>query len=682
MSRFSLALKAIRELGPIKMGLFAAYQLGLRTGFIYQATQDERRWTQVEAKALIFSPILEFPDRDEVKAVLGPQGEEQLLRQADEIVAGRVRLFGGQPVPLRLDVNPPLEHWTAYELGKAELVRARAGAIADVKFIWEPARFGWVYTLGRAYFLNADEHYAAAFWSHAEAFWDANPPYLGPHWVSAQEVALRLMALAFGAQIFGDSEHTTSERATRLAKSIAVHAGRIPPTLIYARSQNNNHLLSEAAGLYTAGMVLPRHPMAKRWRQLGWHWFNAGLVSQIAPDGAYMQHSANYQRLMLQAALWMDSLIRPVTQEGERLLWPQLSRERLAAGTRWLLALADPQTGLVPNLGPNDGAYILPLTVSPFNDYRPVLQATGEAFLNKKPFPPGQWDEMGLWLGHRVNSEKGKRNNESSAISDPLSLVSSPHVLHSPDGNSWAYLRAAHFTDRPGHADQLHLDLWWRGLNIAQDAGTYLYNASLPWDNALATALAHNTVTVDGRDQMTRAGRFLYLDWAQASVVKGGKDGNGVGLVAQHDGYRSLGLTHRRSVSVGADGDWTVQDSLLPGPNNQSERNSRYLACLHWLMPDWSYQFEILDLGIKITLNSPNGLIGLMASLEQGSLASSPGFQLARAGELLEGSGDVSPTWGWSSPTYGEKTPALALRLFVEGSLPLGFISRWSLPKE
>jgi hypothetical protein len=71
-----------------------------------------------------------------------------------------------------------------------------------------------------------------------------------------------------------------------------------------------------------------------------------------------------------------------------------------------------------------------------------------------------------------------------------------------------------------------------------------------------------------------------------------------------------------------------------------------------------------------------------MASLEQGSLASSPGFQLARAGELLEGSGEVSPTWGWSSPTYGEKIPALALRLFVEGSLPLGFISRWSLPKE
>ena len=81
---------------------------------------------------------------------------------------------------------------------------------------------------------------------------------------------------------------------------------------------------------------------------------------------------------------------------------------------------------------------------------------------------------------------------------------------------SWAYLRTAQFTSRPSHADQLHLDLWWRGLNIARDAGTYLYNAPAPWDNSLTTTLVHNTVTINGRDQMTRAGRFLYLDWVNA----------------------------------------------------------------------------------------------------------------------------------------------------------------------
>jgi len=34
-------------------------------------------------------------------------------------------------------------------------------------------------------------------------------------------------------------------------------------------------------------------------------------------------------------------------------------------------------------------------------------------------------------------------------------------------------------TRRPFQSDQLHVDLWWHGLNLARDAGTYLYTASL-----------------------------------------------------------------------------------------------------------------------------------------------------------------------------------------------------------
>ena len=65
--------------------------------------------------------------------------------------------------------------------------------------------------------------------------------------------------------------------------------------------------------------------------------------------------------------------------------------------------------------------------------------------------------------------------------------------------------------------DQLHFDLWWHGLNITQDAGIYLYNGEPPWDNPLVSTRVHNTITVDGLDQMTRGGRFLTLDWFPAS---------------------------------------------------------------------------------------------------------------------------------------------------------------------
>jgi hypothetical protein len=111
---------------------------------------------------------------------------------------------------------------------------------SDIKWVWEPGRLGWAYTLGRAYLLNRDERYAAAFWSYLEAFLDANPPFLGPHWASAQEVALRLIALTFAGQVFGAAACADASRTARLAQAVAMHAARIPPTLVYARAEQQS----------------------------------------------------------------------------------------------------------------------------------------------------------------------------------------------------------------------------------------------------------------------------------------------------------------------------------------------------------------------------------------------------------------------------------------------------------
>jgi hypothetical protein len=57
-------------------------------------------------------------------------------------------------------------------------------------------------------------------------------------------------------------------------------------------------------------------------------------------------------------------------------------------------------------------------------------------------------------------------------------------------------------------------------------------------------------------------------------------------------------------------------------------------------------------------------------------------FTLARAGEVLVGSGKVPPIIGWTSPTYGEKVPALACILDITHKLPVEFLSEWILPGE
>ncbi|MBN2549230.1 MAG: alginate lyase family protein [Anaerolineales bacterium] len=670
MKRFWLAVKAWRELGYESVGLYALYRFGLRSGHYRRMTPDAPRQTILPLSSLDFQPLFPLPDAQKLAEVVGKAGLAQLRAEADEIVGGQVRLFGGDPVPLQLSPPGPIFHWTEYELGR------RSTGVEDVKFLWEPARFSWAFTLCRAYHLTGDERYPASFWQYVETFLDANPPYRGPHWISAQEVALRLMAFVFALQVFSRSAHTTANRSERLRRAIAEHAGRIPLTLVYARSQNNNHLLSEAAGVYTAALALPGYPVSDRWRELGWRWFQRGLQAQITEDGAYSQHSANYHRLMLQLGLWVACLARSRGQ-----LYPESSAKRLAASTRWLLSILDSETGRAPNLGPNDGAYILPLAGSGFHDYRPVAQAAAAVFRDQYPIGDGPWDEMVYWLNEEPERKPDSSQQDAHHLEENAAEVSSPLVLRQPSQNSWAYLRAARFTSRPGHADQLHLDLWWRGLNVAQDAGTYLYNAAPPWDNALAQAQVHNTLTVGGLDQMTRAGKFLYLDWAQAFIPAEADYTDLFSIpedilerrVAWHDGYRRLGAAHWRSAAHTRSGEWVVDDALLP-ISGLSAGAEVFQACLHWLLPDWPWELATTsgEPGYSLHLSSPLGQVRLDLSSPAPSR-----LQVARAGENIYGEGAVSPTWGWCSPTYGVKIPALSVRLHMRAELPIRATTRW-----
>ena len=640
-------LKVARILGMRPIGWYLVYQAGLRSGHYRRSTPSQR-----ESRPLTLRPVWPLPPADLVRAVLGEAGRSDLLAEADEISKGWVRLFGGPPAKLELAPPIPLHHWTAYELRKASL------GTEDVKLIWEPGRFGWVYTLGRAYHLTRDERFAETFWKFFEVFDRANPPNLGPNWISAQEVSLRLLALAFASAVFSASPQSTSARQARLAQSIAEHASRIPPTLPYARAQHNNHQVSEALGLYAAGLVLPGHLLASRWREMGWRELNRALQSQIEPDGAYTQHSTNYHRLMLQAALLADALRR---QEGRA--WPSLTLQRLQAASLWLYHHLDPSSGRVPNLGHNDGAHILPLASGGFSDYRPTIQACARAFGHPRLLSPGPWDELSLWLGSGIDPllEPSQAPLYSSS---PL-----PRLEH-PGGRGWASLRAVHFTCRPAHADQLHVEIWHAGENLALDAGTYRYNAPPPWDNALASTAVHNTITVDGIDQMTRAGKFLWVDLAQAKYTAVTPPL----ISAEQDGYRRLGLLHRRELHSATEG-WVIQDNLIP----VSSKNRPHRFTLHWLLPDWPFDLsdqhtltlhgKTFEFTVRVAVSSPEQNAG-----------ENPSFQLIRAGESLFGPPSPTPLFGWVSPTYHLRLPALSLRLSLTAIAPVRFTTWFLIP--
>ena len=652
MPSFGTSLKALFQLGIEPLALNTLYKLELRTGY-YRKTKFKPRFSKPELsniESTNIAALFHLPSRQQLIQTLGVDGQAALVKEADEIVGGKFRMFGGDLVPLQLTFNEPLRHWTDYETGKAPIPHPPA-SIHDIKFVWESARFGWAFTLGRAYTLTQDEKYAGAFWKYFEQFTAGNPPYLGPHWMNGQEVAIRLMALVWCAHVFAETKN--EKRKEQLVSSIAYHAARIPPTLIYARSQNNNHLITESAALYTAGVALDQ----PQWRKLGWSQLNRALRTQISSYGEYIQHSANYHRLMMQTVLWVNMIL-----QGQRQPWPSLTLKALTRAAHWMFSMIDPTSGRAPNLGSNDGALIFPLSSNPFNDFRPTVQATARAFL-RTSLPAGAWDETSLWLGLPASAHT---SNADAYLTDNLR-----------GRGSWAYLRASGFKSRHLHMDQLHFDLWWRGLNIAQDAGTYLYNGEPPWDNPLVSTRVHNTVTVDGHDQMTRGGRFLVLDWFPAfseNVLVA--DENVLGRVsAYHKGYRGLGIRHERAATVFTDERWEVEDKLL------FKKPGRHIFRLHWLLLDGEWEMQDRESGIGLRLRSKYGWIILNIRSDSQILNSEYQASLVRAGQLIYGQRQVKPYEGWGSPTYGQKNPALSLAVEVTSNKSVTLISEFIFSK-
>ncbi|MBN1230373.1 MAG: alginate lyase family protein [Anaerolineales bacterium] len=616
--KISLGVIAVQELGVKKITFSVVYRLLSKTG-LYRLRSAIFHNKSVPIKII---PSL-FPEIPELLH-LDEHGKTKIIKEADEILHGKITLFG--EVEVKLDYHHPLslQHWSEYHL---ENINGK-----DIKFFWEPARFTWVLPLIKAYQVTGNEIYAHFFLDKLIEFVEHNPKDQGIQWISAQEVGIRLIMLIIAANGFAESS-IDSPLQQLLSAVLPAHADRIPPTLIYARAQNNNHLFSEAVALFTAGVFLPQHPRAKKWKRLGKKRINQAVLDQISPSGAYVQNSTNYHRLMLQLCIWMNFL--------GRISGDQLSsevKERIKASIFWLGALTDPSSGKVPNLGPNDGALLFSNDSCDFQDYRPTIQAASRDFLGSSMYKPGPWDELSDWFSIP----------QSNSIIEPIKNFSDPILIHSQ--KSRVYLRAAKFHDRPGHADQLNVDLWWRDENLIIDPGTYLYNAEPPWQNALGGTDVHNTITIDGLDQMTRAGKFLWLDWAQAKMDSRIQNDMIQKYTASHNGYQKRGVIHQRSVSTETDTEiWLVEDELIL----DKQRTSPIDVRLQWLLPDWDWSHE----GNSFSFQSPYGLwaIRISSDLEDAD------FALVRAGELLVGKGEARPYQGWRSISYAKISPALSL---------------------
>lgn len=577
--------------------------------------------------------------RAECYAIEAPWDPQLAVAEAERVLNGELKYFAhkfvktGFPPDWQRDPVSGIKvdarkHWSQI---------SNEGKV-DIKFIWEASRFSMVYTLVRAYASTRDARFAEAFWELIQAWAESNPPNMGPNWMDGQEAALRLMAWTFGFYACMDSPSTTPARVAQFTLMVAAHAERIYKNIDYAISTRSNHTISEAFGLWLVGILFPELKAAEKYFSFGRRLLEQEAFAQIFPDGSYSMHSLNYHRFVLHIYFYAIRL-----GELNGFIFSEALKDRVAKSVDYLYQLIDIETGQMPVYGSNDGALVLPLNNCDFTDYRPLLQLG--SYLTKKEllFPPGVWDEDIFWfLGEAFPSPLGRGVRGEGEISFPHAGI---YLLRGAD--SKAVIRCSDFRSRPSHADQLHVDLWWRGINIACDAGTYLYSGEGIWRNGLARTSVHNTVSVDHQDQMKMVSRFTWTNWAKGKVLRHADKA----WQGEHAGYQRLAdpVNHKRTVlSLGEDR-WLVVDHL------SGKQDHHY--SLHWLLCDSTYGVqELAPANFRIELDVPGSkLPDSKVLIQMGLLRGRGNFSVLRGAE--------NSTRGWRSRYYAEKEPAISVLL-------------------
>jgi hypothetical protein len=453
-----------------------------------------------------------MPHSESLRAIV-PQSiwDEQVVAPIHSALAGHYPMFShwtssvGWPPNFNRDVTNQID-WPVGPLWPR--TTRSGGERDDIKLVWEPSRLTLLYSLTRAYRYDGDETFAEAAWTLIEAWIEQNPVNQTVAWGCGQEVAFRLMAVLFSVMAVLESPATTPERLKKVDLLAWQSAKRIASNINYAISQENNHALSEAVGLWTVGLLFPELPESARWRRQGKTTLESEISRQIYEDGSYVQHSMSYHRVMLDDMLWA---IRLGEIHNDPLCRETI--ERVGCAIRWLDRFVDDSTGRVPNLGSNDGANVLPLSCSDYLDYRPVLLA-GSTLLGipVRDREYGLAREKSVWLAGET-AMKAKRSETLSAeelVWDaPLGGFA---ILRHEHG--YMLLKGSKYRDRPGQCDMQHVDLWHEHENILRDAGSYYYYHRDPqWKKLFYSVASHNSVQQASQEQMTKGPNFLWFHW-------------------------------------------------------------------------------------------------------------------------------------------------------------------------
>lgn len=502
----------------------------------------------------------------EKRRALGYFPEVQLLSLPESFLEIDLRGFSAGSDDFHIfgipfDVSGPID-WhrdirsqNAFPRTFARDIDIRSDRHGSAKHVWEVNRMQFLTRIARQYRASGDERQLALFQAIIESWIEANPYLVGVNWYSNIEVNLRLITWYLCWEILEVNQLLTSHPGfgefvmRRWVPEIYLHC-------LYSHqnpskfSSANNHLISEAAGLFIAASFW-KFAESEKWRIDAKALLEQEIFRQHSRNGINKEEAAEYIQ-------FISDFFLLAYRVGERSNNPfsRAYRQMLQQIFEYIYQLMD-MSGNLPFYGDgDDGRTFILESGQRFNNFRSLL--TSAAILFQEP-------------RYKVKSNGFDAKNavlfgpEGRAAYEAL-------AVEAPEGHSRCYSDEGHFIFRKagqdreislhfdaaplgflsiaahGHADALSFTLSVDGRWIFIDPGTYCYHSDLEWRQYFIGTLAHNTIRVDGANQALNGGPTLWTRHYRTDILYAAANGSIDAVRATHDGYQHLGVAHTREI--------------------------------------------------------------------------------------------------------------------------------------
>jgi|LakMenE18May11ns_1017448.scaffolds.fasta_scaffold9947681_3 hypothetical protein len=456
--------------------------------------------------------FFDFQNQIELKRKLNPD----LALKAAKIKEGKLIFFSGLEYNLGKNYDWVTNPDSNYKYSSSSHwleINDYSETLGDIKYVWEKSRFSFIYTLIRDEFHNGSVNGEYIF-SEILDWIEKNPVNCGPNWKCSQEISLRVLNWVFALYFYKEQSLLSEVQWQKILNSIFWQINHVYKNINFSRiAVRNNHALTETFALYFIGLLFPFFISSDKWKNLGKKWLEEEILFQIYNDGTFLQYSTNYHRVLIQILTWAIGISEIYGDSFSLRV-----KEKAYKALNFAYQCQDDVSGNLPNYGANDGAIFFSLNDCEYRDHRPQINALHKILTGKNAYETnGIWEEDSYWYGNKLKNGIG-----FPALSKEMGIVRFEvggfYLFRKSD--NFTFIRCGNHPNRPSQADNLHIDIWYKGKNLLVDAGSYKYNTNAINLKYFMGSASHNTIMIGNHDQMLKGDRFIWYDWTNVLSVE------------------------------------------------------------------------------------------------------------------------------------------------------------------